>query len=237
MAPKDPTAPKVSADDMKVGGPVAPRPPSKMPQDLDLGGARGKGMDPSGGNSSDDDLDGLARTRAEREKERRAAEEELRLGKQKALQQANARAGLGGFGLSGGTAALVSDIGRQQDRSATLAMADLGRRQRDEDFTAIQRLAAITDLEDAYQQDLDGDGRIAGELPITGGTQEDRNKQVADRLSDNAERATSGYADAPVRDVSYTDAAAEHGRPIAADASFGFFRDAETGQVFKVKKP
>lgn len=110
-----------------------------------------------------DDLDQLARSRLEREKERKAAADELAAGKQKALAQGAARAGLGGFGLSGASATLQSDIGRTQDRSATLAMAQLDRGQRDEDFLAIQRQAALDDLEDAQGKDLDGDGKVAGE--------------------------------------------------------------------------
>lgn len=110
-----------------------------------------------------DDLDQLARSRLEREKERKAAADELAAGKQKALAQGAARAGLGGFGLSGASATLQSDIGRTQDRSATLAMAQLDRGQRDEDFLAIQRQAALDDLEDAQGKDLDGDGKVAGQ--------------------------------------------------------------------------
>jgi hypothetical protein len=117
---------------------------------------------PMGGTA---DIDELARTRAERERERRAAEEELRLGKQRAIQQADARAGLGGFGLSGATSAQLSNVARAQDRTATLTLADLDRRQRDEDFQAVQRRAALDDLEDAQGRDLDGDGLIAGEKP------------------------------------------------------------------------
>lgn len=154
--------------------PPRPAPPpfgaGKDPRDFfgpgkgpDVG--KGMGPGPGAGKSDDDGLDSLARTRAERERERKAAEEELRLGKQKAIQQTNARAGLAGFGLSGGTAALVSDVGRSQDRSATLAMADLGRRQRDEDFTAVQRMAALADIEDAYGQDFDDDGLANGKTP------------------------------------------------------------------------
>lgn len=109
-----------------------------------------------------DDLDQLARSRLEREKERKAAADELAAGKQKALAQGAARAGLGGFGLSGASATLQSDIGRTQDRSATLAMAQLDRGQRDEDFLAIQRQAALDDLEDAQDRDLDGNGMVSG---------------------------------------------------------------------------
>lgn len=112
--------------------------------------------------SSDDDVDQLAQTRADHERERKAAADDLAAEKARALQQANARAALGGMGLSGATAALSSDIGRSQDRAAIAAMADLGRKQRDEDFQAIQRQAAIADLEDAQDTDVDGDGKING---------------------------------------------------------------------------
>ncbi len=109
-----------------------------------------------------DDVDDLARTRAEREKERKAAEEELRLGKQRAVQQTDARAGLAGFGQAGAPSAQLSNVARAQDRTATLALADLDRRQRDEEFQAIQRKAALDDLEEANDVDYNGDGIIAG---------------------------------------------------------------------------
>lgn len=116
----------------------------------------------SGHDGVDDDVDLLAQTRADHERERKAAEDELKAAKAKALQAANARASLGGLGLSGATAALNSDIGRMQDRTAIEAMSDLGRKQRDEDFQAIQRQAAIDDLEDAQDEDVDGDGDVNG---------------------------------------------------------------------------
>lgn len=117
-----------------------------------------------GGNDdhADDDVSLLAQTRADHERERKAAEDELKVAKAKALQAANARASLGGLGLSGATSALNSDISRTQDRTAIEAMADLGRKQRDEDFQAIQRQAAIDDLEDAQDEDVDGDGFVNG---------------------------------------------------------------------------
>jgi hypothetical protein len=111
---------------------------------------------------SDDDVETLAEVRARHERERKAAEEQLRVDKAKALQGAGARAGLTGLGLSGGSAALQADIGRASDRGAILTMADLGRKQSDEDFQAIQRQAAIDDLEDAQDKDLDGDGDVNG---------------------------------------------------------------------------
>jgi hypothetical protein len=66
------------------------------------------------------------------------------------------------MGLSGATAALMSDIGRQQDRGAVLALDELARRQTDQEFQAIGQQAAILDYEDAYDLDMDGDGMIGG---------------------------------------------------------------------------
>jgi hypothetical protein len=117
---------------------------------------------------SDDDVETLAEVRARHERERKAAEEQLRVDKAKALQGAGARAGLTGLGLSGGSAALQADIGRASDRGAILTMADLGRKQSDEDFQAIQRQAAIDDLEDAQDKDLDNDNDVNG-VPVGDG--------------------------------------------------------------------
>lgn len=234
-APRDPTAGRT----VQPGDAVTPKPPGsssgKLPRDLigNIGDA-GKGMNPDAGKAAEDELDDLARTRAEREKERKAAEEELRLGKQRAVQQADARAGLAGFGLSGATSAQVSNVARAQDRTATLTLADLDRRQRDEDFQAIQRKAALADLEDAYGEDIDGDGRIAGQLPIATGTQEERDQSVAERIADDKARAAEGYKDAPVEDIPYADAYTEYGRPVAFDGTYGYF---DTGAgVVKVRK-
>lgn len=132
-----------------------------------------------------DEMDALSRDRLDREAERKAAADELARGKANALQAADARAGLGGFGLSGGTAALQGDIGRTQDRSATLAMAEFDRRQRDDDFTSVQRQAALDDLESASDTDYDGDGMIGGRKVGADG--------VGDGIPDNDETDESEF--------------------------------------------
>lgn len=114
------------------------------------------------GDGYDDDLGDIARMRAEQGAERKAREDELRVSKEKALQQADARSGLGGFGLSGASAALRSDLGRQHDRNAAITMGDLGRRQRDEEWKIRQREVALWELEAEMDRDLDGDGKVAG---------------------------------------------------------------------------
>ena len=75
---------------------------------------------------------------------------------------AAAKAGLGGFGLSGGSAAMASDIGSADARERVLALQDLANAQKDQDFQDIQRTAAIDDLEEEQDRDLDGDGDVAG---------------------------------------------------------------------------
>lgn len=124
----------------------------------------------------DNDLTDLAKLRGQQLKERRAASEELAVGKAKALQQGEARANLGGMGLSGATAAQQSDIGRTQDRSAVLAEADLERKQRDEQFTAVQRLAALSDLEEADNTDYNQDGTVGKPL-APGETKEEKGSE------------------------------------------------------------
>ena len=112
--------------------------------------------------------------------ERKAMQDELASGKQKALMQANARSGLAGMGLAGGTSALNADISRTQDRSAALAMMDFDRGARDEgredkrieneakrnksddEWRKIQQEVALNEIEDMEGRDVDGDGDIAG---------------------------------------------------------------------------
>jgi hypothetical protein len=108
-------------------------------------------------------LDYLSRLRAEQDRVTEATRADLAAGKAKASLDAGARAGAAGMGLSGATAALKSDIGRQQDRGAVLALDDLARRQADQEFAAIGQQAAIIDYEDAYDLDMDGDGMVGGE--------------------------------------------------------------------------
>jgi hypothetical protein len=99
---------------------------------------------------------------SEQQLARKAALDELEAGKAKALQDASARAGAGGFGLSGATAALASDIGKVQDRNKVLTMAEFDKRARDEAFADLQRDVATQDYEDAYDIDRNNDGLING---------------------------------------------------------------------------
>jgi hypothetical protein len=92
------------------------------------------------------------------EGERAAFQQELEANRAKAMQQAEARAGVAGMGLSGATGQLVSDIGRQQQRAGQLAMGEFERQQSAAQFQDIQRQASIWDLEQAENQDIDGDG-------------------------------------------------------------------------------
>lgn len=95
--------------------------------------------------------------------QRTAAAEELDVGRAQALQGAAARAGAGGFGLSGGTSAMLSDIGRQQDRNKVLTMADFDRMMSDQKFTDLQRQAAADEFEATADFDYNDDGFIMGE--------------------------------------------------------------------------
>jgi hypothetical protein len=92
------------------------------------------------------------------ERERQAFADELEARRAEAMQQAQARAGLGGMGLSGATAELTADIGRQEARAGDIAMADLARRQQQETFDELRRQASIWTFEEEFGVDLDGDG-------------------------------------------------------------------------------
>jgi hypothetical protein len=155
-SPRAPAAPAKALPDLsgKPSGSVttSPRPPGS--------GAPAKPAAPD-----ESSLDYLSRLRAEQDRVTEATKADLAAGKAKASLDAGARAGAAGMGLSGATAALKSDIGRQQDRGAVLALDELARRQTDQEFQAIGQQAAIIDYEDAYDLDMDGDGMV-GDRPI-----------------------------------------------------------------------
>lgn len=73
---------------------------------------------------------------------------------------AAAKAGLGGFGLSGGSAAMAADIGSADARNRVLALQDLANAQKDQAFQDVQRAADLADLEDQMGVDVNGDGKI-----------------------------------------------------------------------------
>ena len=113
---------------------------------------------------------------ARQERERQAFADELAARKAEQQQQAEARAGLGGMGLSGATAELVGDVGRQAERAGDIAMADLGRRQQQETFDELRRQASIWTFEEEFNVDLDGDGNYGAppeEEPVIEGEEGD----------------------------------------------------------------
>lgn len=112
-----------------------------------------------------DDWDDLFDVQERQREERQALEEELASRRAEALQQADARAGLAGMGLSGASAALRGDVARVQDREADLAMANLGRQQSDEAWQQLQRSIALWDFEEEDGVDYDGDGFIGRPPP------------------------------------------------------------------------
>jgi len=129
--------------------------PSTEPDEGDQGDDGGAAEEPDEPQGLFEDL-GDIDTRQERE--RQAFADELAARKAEQQQQAEARAGLGGMGLSGATAELTADIGRQEARAGDIAMADLGRRQQQETFDELRRQASIWGFEEEFGVDLDGDG-------------------------------------------------------------------------------
>lgn len=109
---------------------------------------------------------------ARQERERQAFADELAARKAEQQQQAEARAGLGGMGLSGATAELTADIGRQAERAGDIAMADLARRQQQETFDELRRQASIWTFEEEFGVDLDGDGKFGSGEQADGGQPE-----------------------------------------------------------------
>jgi len=154
--------------------------PSTEPDQGDGGGAAEQPDEPQGLFEDLGDID----TRQERE--RQAFADELEARRAEAMQQAQARAGLGGMGLSGATAELTADIGRQEARAGDIAMADLGRRQQQETFDELRRQASIWAFEEEFGVDLDGDGNYGA------GEQAEGDKPEAFSVDMTAEQAARG---------------------------------------------
>lgn len=128
---------------------------------------RGTDTDPA-----DADLDGIISLQERQAAERQAADDQLARSKADQLQQAAARANLGGFGLSGAAASQQASITRQADRTAVETQADLRQQQSDEAFTEQQRLAAIWAQEQADGVDLNDDKVIGPPNSASGRTPE-----------------------------------------------------------------
>lgn len=154
--------------------------PSTEPDESDQGDGGGAAEQPDEPQGLFEDL-GDIDTRQERE--RQAFADELEARRAEAMQQAQARAGLGGMGLSGATAELAADIGRQEARAGDIAMADLGRRQQQETFDELRRQASIWAFEEEFGVDLDGDGEFgAGDQPV------DEQPEGASALNEEAKK-------------------------------------------------
>jgi hypothetical protein len=96
-------------------------------------------------------------------KEREAARQQLEADKARQLQGVGARAGVGGFGLFGGTSTALQDTANVADRNETNSLADLDKKQRDEKFLRLREKALTDELEYDEDTDIDGDGTIAGQ--------------------------------------------------------------------------
>lgn len=114
-----------------------------------------RGQIPPTRGQSKDPLDDVADARM-------AAEQDIDAANARATLEQRARSGLMGGGLSGASSAAEGDLARQQGRSKTLALQEFDRQAKADDFTDIQREAAIMDLEDAYDTDINGDGTVNG---------------------------------------------------------------------------
>ncbi len=182
-----------------------------------------------------DDLDPLVEARMKQDAERKAAADELARGKAQALAGGAAKAGLGGFGLSGGSAAMASDIGRAQDRTAVTTLGDLDKKNRDEDFQAIQRRAALDDLEDAANKDFDGDGFVDGEA--VDGNVGNGDPGAATPGNDKAEQAAleKQWSKAPISEWGAFPGDDNVGEVVVDGAEYDVFQNAE-GEFYRVKK-
>lgn len=178
-----------------------------------------------------DDIGDIARMRIEQQREMQARKDELAAAKQKALMQGEARAGLAGMGLSGGSAALANDIGRTQDRNATLALGELSKRQRDEEFQFKQRQAAIWALEDEAGTDIDGDGAVGSP---EANALEERRQNVIDKVAEKQrDEMQSEFRDA--RELPDMPLDPLGAKKVGEDSDWIYFQLA-TGELVKKKK-
>ena len=118
--------------------------------------ARDKYMEAGLAAKTDDGMDELARAR-------QAAAQEIDAQNARAAMDQRSRAGLGGLGLSGAASASEGDLARTQARSKVLTMQQFDQAAADQNFTEIQRQAALDDLEDAAGIDYNNDGLIGGQ--------------------------------------------------------------------------
>lgn len=143
------------------------------------------------------------------EGERAAFQQELEANRAKAMQQAEARAGLAGMGLSGATGQLVSDVGRQQQRAGQLAMGEFERQQARGALQDVQRQAGIWAFEEEFGVDADNDGVVGTPLeeqtPEQSAIEAERmNRDVAQERSASQE-AMSSKIGRDVQSVKVTD--------------------------------
>lgn len=125
----------------------------------------------------DTNMDGIVSLQEKQAAETKAAQDDLAASKAQQLQQAQAKANLGGLGLSGAAASEQGDITRTADRTATETLADLRQKQADETFQTQQRQAAIWDQETADGVDLDHDGYVGPPPSATGKTTDQYNAE------------------------------------------------------------
>jgi hypothetical protein len=184
----------------------------------------------------DSDLDGIISLAEKQAAERRASQDDLAKSKAEQLQQAQAKANLGGMGLSGAAASQQASITRQADRTSVETQADLRQKQSDEAFQQQQRLAAIWEQELADGVDLDGDKYVGPPPSMTGKTPDQYNN---DRKEASRQEAASKFeANNAGEDLFYWDADNAPGsveRPYVANAAARKEMEA-AGFDFKEKK-
>lgn len=196
------------------------------------------GPAPSGDKKEDSGSiwDSAENLREQQQAEREALQAELAARRAQAIQQGEARAGAAGMGLSGATGAQIADIGRVQGREADLALAQLGRRQRDEGWQQMQRSIALWDFEESDNKDYDGDGFI-GKPPGADEATTDQRGMQADSAASEV-----GLADLPDQQLAYVvasaqeiDAPPEGSTYYRSDANYDLYLG-KNGMIYKVRK-
>lgn len=169
------------------------------------------------------------------EGEKAAFAQQLEANRAQAMQQAEARAGLAGMGLSGATGQLVSDVGRQQQREGQLAMGQFERQQAAAQFQDMQRKAGIWTFEEEFGVDADDDGIIGAppepETPEQSAVDAERMNRDVRQQRDSSQDTMSAKIGEDVGSVKTPDSPLDLVSP--ANQDMGTYQD-DAGFTWKV---
>jgi hypothetical protein len=197
----------------------------------------------------------LARLQQQQADEYAAQQKALAASKAQQLAQSSAASDFGGFGLSGASAGIRSQVANNADQNATLTLGKLRGQQEDETGQAINRQAALDALEGSENLDVDGDGYINGK-PVGGkigdGNPDDfAQAQAGSTTAINADGTKSTQAvalDAPIDDAHRQNLGSGYdmshikdgtfskgSKYFASDSTYDYYQDA-SGAFYRVAR-